>query len=365
MIWRIHAFEGILERAQRRHNKDWDTEEKDLRKALNYFPLRKGFKDRILNDSRGGGAVKRSVVLLFGAGASFGSGGLWNRPPLSKDLLGSLSSEYPGTWGHIPSKIRMSFEDPEKGIDFERGMGRLYQCQVKGEITNLAELLKDMGRFFSHFSIVRYDSNQYYKILTTFKDSILAGEIILVTLNYECLIELAASKAGMKTIYWGDSTGARLLKLHGSCNFILPSVSGTGKFILGSGTIRGPLAVIDPQSVDTELDSRPAPPAMSLFNIEKTDLICPDKLLDLRKEYEESVRSAELAIVVGVYPRLAGDIHVWNPLKSMNGKLGIVDKSDLVAKWRSIHRSNRDDPVLPEEFIDAYPDICSLIRSVL
>ncbi len=259
----------------------------------------------------------------------------------------------------------MSFEDPDRGIDFERGMGRLYECQVKGEITNLAELLKDMGRFFSHFSIVRYNNNQYFKILTTFKDSILAGKIILATLNYDCLVEFAASKAGMVVVYWGDSPGARLLKLHGSCNFILPGVAGMGRFILGSGTISGPLVAIDPKFVEAELDSRPVPPAMSLFNIEKTDLICPDKLLDLRKEYEDSVRSAELAIVVGVYPRLAGDIHVWNPLKSMNGMLGIVDKSDLVARWRNVHRSNRDDPVLPEEFIDAYPDICSLIKSVL
>jgi len=259
----------------------------------------------------------------------------------------------------------MSFEDPERGIDFEKGMGKLYECQVKGEITDLADLLKDVGRFFSHFSIARYGNNQYYKILTTFKRHIVAGEIVLATLNYDCLIEYAASKAGTETVYWGDSTGARLLKLHGSCNFFLKGFSGTGKVILSSGTFEGSLEAVDPRSVDKELDNRPIPPAMSLFNIEKTDLICPGKLLELRREYEEYVRNAELAIVVGVYPRLVGDAHIWSPLKSMTGRLGIVDKSDLATKWRSSYRSDRDDPVLPEKFIEAYPDMCSLIRSAL
>jgi len=309
--------------------------------------------------------VKPSVVLLFGAGASFGSGGLWKRPPLSKDLFESLFNEYPGTWGQLPPEIRMSFEDTGRGTDFERGMGRLYECQINGEITNLAELLKDMGRFFCHFSIARYDNNQYYKILTTFKDDIVAGTLLLTTLNYDCLIEHASFKAGIMIVYWGESTGARLLKLHGSCNFIMPSITGTGRVIWGGGHVYGPLKPVDCRSVDAELDRRPIQPAMSLFNIEKTDIICPDKLLDFRREYSESVKNAKLVIVVGVNPRLAGDLHVWDPLKSMNGKLGIVDKSDLVSGWRNVHRSDRDDPVLPEQFIDAYLDICSLIRSIL
>ena len=44
--------------------------------------------------------TNRSVVILFGAGASYGAGNvLPYPPPLGRDLYDKLSDEFPATWG--------------------------------------------------------------------------------------------------------------------------------------------------------------------------------------------------------------------------------------------------------------------------
>lgn len=303
--------------------------------------------------------------MLFGAGASNGSGGLYGSPPLGKDLLELLSHEYPETWGRIPTRIRDSFIGVSGRPDFESGMAALYEGQLRDEVLNLSDLLKDMGKYFSHFTIRRFHNNQYHKFLVRFRNELLSGKIVLATLNYDCLIEHAASRENMSIEYWGENeSGVRLLKLHGSCNFLMPGIAGKGSIII-KGTLKGSLMPVTPERVDEVLDNNPAPPAMSLYNLEKTNMVCPEQILKMREMYEHCVRDARLAIVVGVHPRLSGDDHVWNPLIRMDGALGMVCSHDSVADWRRVHRAERLDPLLPSRFMDAYPDICALVESAM
>ena len=313
------------------------------------------------------GDVRPSVVLLFGAGASYGSGGIWRKPPLGKDLYESLSQEFPETWGKLAPRMKEAFNNPDGRLDFEKGMGHLLECELRREISNLGDLQKDMARYFSQFIIDRVHNNQYYKILTRFKGDLLSGQIVLSTLNYDCLIECAASHARLPYDYLGDSGGVRLLKLHGSCNFIWPGITGKGSggVLFSSMTYESGLTPIDPRMVCQVLDNVIVPPAMSLFNTDKTDIVCPSQIGRIREEYKEFVANANLVVVVGVNPRLTGDSHVWDSLISMPGKLGIVDKREHVDRWRLTHRNGREDPGLSEGFIAAYPEICSLIESVL
>lgn len=309
--------------------------------------------------------TQTSVVLLFGAGASYGSGGIWRRPPLGKDLYRSLTQEHPETWGKLSPDTRRSFLDSDGRLDFEKGMGNLLECEMRREISNLGDLQKDMAEFFSKFAIDRIHNNQYFKIFSRFRDRLVSGEVVLATLNYDCLIEHALARAGLSVDYFDGSSGARLLKLHGSCNFIWPGMRGKGKVVFSSMTFEGSFTAVDPQMVCSILDDMPVPPAMSLFNTDKTDIVCPTQIWELREQYSKSVGKAKLVVVVGVNPRLSGDSHVWSPLISMPGKLGIVDKVESVDRWRAVNRSDRADPILPEEFIPAYEGICSLMESVL
>lgn len=49
-----------------------------------------------------------SIIVLFGAGASYGAGSvLPSIPPLGSSLYQELSSMFPATWGSLPSSLKV------------------------------------------------------------------------------------------------------------------------------------------------------------------------------------------------------------------------------------------------------------------
>ena len=112
-------------------------------------------------------------VIVFGAGASFGSGQVNpNPPPIASELLSALDNLYPSTWGALPNEARTLLTE-----DFEAGMRSL------GETHSgmLPPLQRHMASFF--FGFTPGDSNLYRDLARRIEHQQWNGA--LVTLNYE------------------------------------------------------------------------------------------------------------------------------------------------------------------------------------
>lgn len=302
------------------------------------------------------------VLILFGAGASYGSGGMKTPPPLgNKTLFDDLTSK---------SKIWHTLLDDQECIakfdqGFEYGMDYVLDKQFSGEFDDLYPLLKDMASILLNYHIQEPNDNLYWKLCQKYFKELITNKLQFATLNYDCLLEEAIflTNPWATISYWGDGGGIRLLKPHGSCNFISPpNVSGGGKIIpRGPGALAGPLVAMMPSGVKERLSDCPAPPGMSIYNTTKSNAIKSEQIDIIRSEFQKSIRNAELIIVVGVYPKMEGDDHIWENIRNAKGMVGLVDRKEYCIPWREKYRIGRDDPILEERFITSYNGICNLI----
>ena len=160
--------------------------------------------------------MTKKVLILFGAGASNGSGGILDPPPLGRDLFTRLSNQFPNSWGKLSEKYRSKFSE-----NFEKGMEMFYN-----EVDDYTQYLKDMTIFFSKFKIDYFKENLYWILISKYIHPLESTELMLSTINYDCLIELAALQFNPNITYWGKNKGIKILKIHGSCNFIKSNVRG-------------------------------------------------------------------------------------------------------------------------------------------
>lgn len=305
--------------------------------------------------------IESKVVIVFGAGASYGSGGMKRRPPLGDDLFEILSHEYPQTWGSIPHEYAKRFSP-----HFEDGMDD-YHTHAKDTKDRLfVSLLKDMGRFFAGFGIDRFENNQYYKLVSKYEKRLLAREMLLVTLNYDCLLDIAIRRRGHTVAYPGSVSGVKILKIHGGCNLLLRTngLVVKGDFIVTDGKFDFPIEVVPPEQVSDELDKRLAPPAMSLYARSKKVIFGPSAVDGMLKEFQSAIRDAGLAVIIGVKPN-PSDGHIWGHLSKMKGRLAFVGNRQRYIEWASISRSGNDDIWLDDRFISGFSSICEEIRRVL
>lgn len=154
-------------------------------------------------------------VVLFGAGASFGSGDdvYPYRTPLGRDLYAKLQTYFPTTWGDkVPSFLDRVFKK-----DFEKVMEQL----VNSEFSTLVPLLmRNMSEYFVEFRPTR-DSNLYIRFIKELKP--ILNDILFSTLNYDLLFEHAVKHNGLLVTRLQEiQDRIYFLKLHGSCDFIPP-----------------------------------------------------------------------------------------------------------------------------------------------
>src|SRR3989344_3495636 len=142
------------------------------------------------------------ILLLFGAGASNGSGGVNIIPPLGNELFKELCNQFPDSWNYkIKGNLREKFE--KEG--FEIGMQSLYK-NPEDLAADVANLLREMTIYFSKFTIVNRQ-NLYLKLVNQFSNEFKNREIIIATLNYECLIEYALISNRLNIDWDGNGVG--------------------------------------------------------------------------------------------------------------------------------------------------------------
>jgi len=292
---------------------------------------------------------KPKIVILFGAGASYGAGGIVKPPPLGSNLFEELTNEFPDSWGFIPEEYAMLFSD-----DFEEGMGSYYDYTK-----NLAGILKDMSIYFSKFKIDDPKNNLYWKFGRHYHTALEQGNITLATINYECLIELGISPLLNNINYWGESDGIRLMKIHGSCNFIKTGIKGEGTLIM-NGVIHGPLGKVRPFEVPRIMANSPLPAAMSLYARNKDLLISPSIILGILDDFQKAVEECDHVIAIGIRPNVY-DAHIWDYLKKMNGMLHLVGNEQDCLEWLEHNRQDKRDEYITDRFSTSFGRICEII----
>jgi len=148
-------------------------------------------------------------LMLFGAGASFGSDA-GETPPLGPYLYTALAGFSPETWGRVRPEEASCFRD-----DFEKGMRAFAKAHPNDGLVD--QLHCAMGGFFFRFR--PSPTNLYRRLAERIRACNWEGT--LASLNYERLLELSLSNAGVAPVLSGTANsrgGMELCLPHGCCN---------------------------------------------------------------------------------------------------------------------------------------------------
>lgn len=299
-------------------------------------------------------------LVLIGAGASTGADKNTGKispeqPPLGGELFDRLSSRYPQIWGDLSDSIQEEFNS-----DFEQGMKEL------GENHShlYSPLYRAMGDYFSRFRI-QSSPTWYDRLVSELKSSISSGETVFVSLNYECLLEIALSQNGFNVNYFPDqlSKPAIVLKPHGSCNFISDSVQAKGNVSFTEGaTFSGGVRAVDLQEAFRYCRSDTALyPAMSLFRPDKHIQIGQDAVHGLQGEWANAVEEACKIAIVGVKPR-ESDEHIWGELSETSANIYYIGGEELFSDWRDDNRDNLQDEFISNRFHTGFSDLIDRLQ---
>jgi hypothetical protein len=273
-----------------------------------------------------------SVVILLGAGASYGSGPCDpHRPPLGKDLFAKLQQRR-GAFSRLPQAVAAEFER-----DFETGMH-----QVRQHHDQLSRnLLREMAGYFAQFAPL--NGNHYFGLVNAISRS--RRRVVVASLNYDLLFEGAASQSG-HLVRHSASIGSRpaisVLKIHGSCNF-LPAVPM--QLMAGVEVVNCTVHVDAPVRIGRNRaevlaycnEPNAFPPAIALYAPGKEVLYCPEYVSRQQREWETAVREARLIIVVGVR-LVAMDQHIWLNIARSTADLAYVgSEADVIREWAASH----------------------------
>ncbi len=295
------------------------------------------------------------IIFLFGAGASFGSGDIRPYPPpLSCDLFSKLMSTFPSSWGAFPWNVRSKFIE-----NFEDGMDRIWSNYS----SSVSILMQEMGMYFSQFTPDQ--ENLYLRLLRILKNDDLLEDCLISTINYDCLIEIAASKIGIGINYFSDQESSNympILKLHGSCNFISSSINATRGISFTRGIVfGGGIKSIQPNKVQPILRGNTSlPPVMSIFTRGKPLQVSPDEILALQEIWKQSIFRAEKVIIVGVNPNLE-DKHIWDPLSETDAKIHYIGNKKRFDEYSKRKRKDKRNNFISNRFKEGFNDILKVV----
>jgi hypothetical protein len=298
-----------------------------------------------------------SSVFIFGAGASYGSGPCYpSPPPLGKDLFSALAKEG-GVAGSVSTELATLFS-----VDFEAGMDVFW----KERNVATTALLREMAKYFVRFEPL--PGNCYSQLLKVLDGT--RKKAVLVTTNYDLLIEHAITRAGLKVSYAGlpaPPDNVVVLKIHGSCNF-LPDLQPrqiSGFLFDHSATEDGAIIENDVKVAtstqqilefcDTE-DS--IAPALAMYAPSKRVLYCQGFVKAQQEAWAQAANHASRIFIVGlrVHPV---DEHIWGVLARCAAPLYYVGfEPNEFATWAETLR-RKGAYVLSKSFADALPRIAS------
>ncbi|RYE01963.1 MAG: hypothetical protein EOP50_01070 [Sphingobacteriales bacterium] len=254
------------------------------------------------------------TLVLFGAGASHGSGDVFPHPPplgngdnglfARLELLGGIAAS-------IPLEMRNLLRR-----NFEAGMAEYYKYS-RG---STSELQREIAGYLAQFT--PRITNEYCGILRILGNY----NVTYSSLNYDLLFELACTLEGLTPCYsiTSDERNVGLLKIHGSSNFWPAIPIGFMKGITISDCnvdVQAPIICLNQNEtlVRCKID-KGAAPAMALYAEGKAVKVSPDFVSRQQDDWEQCVREASDIYIIGVRVHTV-DSHIWEPLAKTEGRV--------------------------------------------
>jgi hypothetical protein len=271
---------------------------------------------------RSASGVERYIVIIVGAGASYGATHvLPEPPPLGAGLYDALAAEYPNEWG---PDSQLGYWSGKLRTDFESTMYNEIIPQVGSWF--LAGWHRPLAQFFAKFALAN-DRSLYSRLVSSLLQTGHLRRVTFGSLKYDCLLEEAIGKLGLTVDYLLTglpsfaADAVPVLKIHGSCNFISEDLSP-----------RRPQMMTGSVGVECRIDALPLDrlpaalatafstydqalyPAIGLYAAEKPSIVAPGKLQALRNLLVEKIEHARTLVLIGVRPNPERDSHLWEPI---------------------------------------------------
>jgi len=167
-------------------------------------------------------------------------------------------------------------------------------------------------------------------------------DFVYSTLNYDCIAELAASKIGLSVNYNTDNMSSgqfNILKLHGSCNFLLQGITGklgSMSFGVGSGMIDGSIEIVQPNLVQQTVQNRPAGPCMSFYMKNKPTAVGSKTIQAIQKKWREVIENSDVLVIIGTNVSKE-DAHIWDPISKSEADIAFVGDDDSFSNVQSLN----------------------------
>ena len=298
-------------------------------------------------------------MVVFGAGASYGSGQVNPKPPpMASELMRDLERLFPTTWGALLAEVRALLNE-----DFEAGMRSLGETRPD----TLPPLQRQLASFF--FGFTPGESNLYRYLARRIVSHEWNGA--LVTLNYERLLELSLGLEGVHSHAGppaGNGFSVELCLPHGCCHIFCEGVRGLAEAVTFSGTMvetgGTPKPISDPREFHRRIRDDAFPPVMSYFDPTKHTTSCANFIHEQRARYTELVTDATVVAIVGVNVR-PNDKHLWQALCDTQADIVYcsgASAGDVFEEWARTTRAGKVSDVLRTYFDESLDNLCERIE---
>ena len=307
------------------------------------------------------------IVILFGAGASYGAGHvLPEAPPLGDKLYNALATRYPNEWG---AQSHLGIWAEKFRNDFERTMFDEVLPRVPS--LSLLEWHRLVATYFARYRLDGSGRDMYSRLLAELKTKGLLGRLTLGSLNYDCLLEQAMVEFGLATDYMLEDThpdgSISLAKIHGSSNFVTEDLFSWRPYLTNAGSLtEWPFTVLPVHGLEDALQRKfstyqPAFfPVLGMYSQQKPSIVASIKLSRLRNILGQRIIGAMALVLIGLRPT-DHDLHLWEPVaKSCASKIGYVGGRN---DYETLKKHQGKAVHLAETFEEGFTSILNTLSS--
>ena len=290
-------------------------------------------------------------LILFGAGASYGCElASPYCPPLGAQLFDDLQKQYPNFWGKLPDSWGPKFTP-----NFEPGMKELWDSTSH----DAPVFMRCMADYFARFRPL--PGSAYHRLLEHLNAQGALRGTYFSTLNYDCLLEYAGRQSDLRVEYFSPDPTSRgaltVWKIHGSCNFLPASVSGSASGIsYAASAVKwdGNIRIVDASQVGPFVAESAFYPAMAVFMEGKPVHSHQSQIKQLQSWWADAVLRADIVGIIGVRPNEA-DAHVWQPFAKTDAELVVIGNRDDYEEWAGARRAGKSTRVVGNRFARDLP----------